>query len=171
MLGIRMRKPKRPPISIPDTGGHRGIALGLGNKPTTKPGNRNLIPRDEVDEFVNGGYPLFVHSSNVRMAQYFPQDQKMMVEYGEGAAYLYSGVTQHEALSFAQAQSKGTWVWDHLRVRGSRTAHKKPYVKISAGYRPPKKEDISVIDLTNEPEIDEEGRFILDLTGEEPIKD
>ena len=56
-------------------------------------------------------------------------------------------------------------MWDHLRVRGSRTAHKKPYIKISSGYRPPQRLEIDLTDMIPEPE------FELDLTGMEPLKD
>lgn len=121
-------EPKKP--EIPSTGGHRGIATGKGTAPTKIPTNRATIPSSEVSDFVEGGQPLFVNSSNVAMAQFYPEENKMMIEYLSGGAYLYDNVTRGEAISFAQAQSKGIWVWDFLRVRGSKIAHKKPFSKI-----------------------------------------
>ena len=131
---------KRPRTAI--TGGHRGIAAG-----SMKPGKMDLSPENQakwrtlsaeaVAQFVHDEEPLFVHSSNVVMAQYFPDDEKMLVEFKNEASYLYSDVSQEEALDFAKANSKGEWVWDHLRIRGSKTGHQKKYVKVSSGYKPP----------------------------------
>lgn len=84
---------------------------------------------DVVEGFVNGDY-LPVHSSNLAAAQYHKEDQKLMIEFLSGSAYLYSGVTEQEAIEFAQAQSKGNFVWTSLRRRGSKTGHKKPYVRL-----------------------------------------
>jgi len=64
------------------------------------------------------------------MAQYFADEQKMMVEFKNGSAYMYSNVSIGEATEFLQAFSKGSAVWTLFRVRGSKTAHKKPYKKI-----------------------------------------
>lgn len=121
---IRGTPPKAPTLAP----GHRGIALGHGSKPTDL--NRRVIASGEVAEFVYEGQPLFVNSSNVAMAQYHKDASKMMVEFLDGSAYLYSNISEAEAISFAQAQSKGIWVWSTLRVRGSKTAHRKPYQKI-----------------------------------------
>lgn len=85
---------------------------------------------DVVAGFVYDQDYLPVHSSNVAAAQYFITDQKLMVEFRSGAAYLYSNVTEQEAVQFATALSKGGFCWDVLRVRGSKTAHKKPYSRI-----------------------------------------
>ena len=131
----RGKKPVPPNLNrpaIPETGGHRGIATGKGPVPATLPTNRATIPASEVEDFVYGGQPLFVNSSNVAMAQYFPTDRKLMIEYLGGSAYLYSDVTAAEAISLAVAQSKGIWVWTYIRVRGKGNSHKsrKPFVRI-----------------------------------------
>lgn len=139
-------KPTKTPSTrnISKQGGHRGIAVGLGKKPVKLPSgrvlNRQTISDDEVEAFVYDQELLFVHSSNVGAVQYFPEVEKMMVEFlgsgmkgksgGKTSAYLYSNVTIDEAISLAQAQSKGIWIWDNFRVRGSKTAHKKPYIKL-----------------------------------------
>jgi len=128
--------------------GHRGIAAGslkerqrkaeAGEQPYTKEEIekwRNL-PAGTVEGFVHNQELLHVHSSNVGALQYYPETQQLMVEYlgKKGKAprsYLYDNVTQAEAIQFATVTSKGgAGVWDILRVRGSRTAHKKPYKRI-----------------------------------------
>ena len=53
-----------------------------------------------------------------------------MVEFIGGGKYLYSNISREEALSFATAQSKGSWVWDFLRIRRTKHGHRKPYVRI-----------------------------------------
>ncbi len=122
--------------------GHRGIAAG-----DVRPGKQDLsaenvakwkvLGGDDVEEFVHLSQPLFVHSTCVTMAQYFADSQTMLIEYlpsrqtGEGAgAYKYGNVSEEWAYEFAQAQSKGAWVWDRLRIRGSKFGHRVPYEKI-----------------------------------------
>ena len=138
ILGGRNPTPPKPPSA---GAGHRGVAMGSRDAPDLASYQQRLqagreeVPADEVDAFLHGGYPLFVHSTNVAMAQYFPETNQLMVEYlGKknkgGGAYLYDSVSPAEAESFARAQSKGSWIWSHLRVRGSATAHRKPFRKL-----------------------------------------
>lgn len=144
------KKPALPKIPKREIGmGHRGIAAGDLEKrreaserylrtrdPADRPWTQEeidrwkVMPASEVRAFVYEEAPLTVHSTNVRLAQYFPQDQKMMVEFHSGHAYLYNGVTIDEAIGFANAQSKGGFLWDTFRVRGSRTRHKKSYIRL-----------------------------------------
>lgn len=94
----------------------------------------NVIGADYIADFLAGEYTTVV-SSNVQAAQYHPEDRKLMVEFIKkkgkgGGAYLYSDVSPAEAHSFITAASHGGWCWDHLRVRGSKTAHQKSFVKL-----------------------------------------
>lgn len=59
---------------------------------------------------------------------------------GPGSLYRYRDVTPEEFLTLMAANSKGEWVWDHLRVRGTWSGHQKDYelVGIAAGYVPRK---------------------------------
>ena len=129
-------KPKPPKIS-----GHRGIASGSRANPNLDryaerfASGHETISEEESEEFLSGLQPVFVMSSNVAMVQFFPDQGKMMVEFlakgnKPASAYLYSQISYNEALSFLQSQSKGGWVWDNLRIRGTKSGHKKPYVKI-----------------------------------------
>jgi len=59
---------------------------------------------------------------------------------GPGSLYRYRNVTPEEFLSLYAASSKGDWVWDNLRVRGTWSGHKKDYelVGVEGGYVPRK---------------------------------
>lgn len=88
------------------------------------------IGSEEMNNFVYRQQWLPVNSSNVVQVQYIWEVQKMIVEYMNGGRYLYSNVTDQEAIDFVRAPSKGGWVWSVLRVRGTKKGHKKPYVKV-----------------------------------------
>lgn len=135
-FGLRGKSPR--PAARNRFTGHGGVAAGslrervTGQKPFSEEEKRRwrTLSSEEVQDFMENSTPLFVNSSNVVMVQYFPEVNKLLVEFKKGKAYLYSNVSFEDALSFAQAQSKGGWVWDHLRVRGSKTAHQKPYARV-----------------------------------------
>lgn len=116
--------------------GHRGIAAGNLQPGKQNPSAENVakwrtLTGETVQDFVENEEILHVHSSNVAAAQFFPKEQKIMIQFLSGAAYLYSNFSSAEALEFATAASKGGFCWDRIRVRGSRTATQKPYVKLS----------------------------------------
>lgn len=103
--------------------------------PARKGGSRGTggpaLDEEEVTDFLLGEL-LFVSSSNVAAAQYHPATGQLMVEFlakarTPASAYLYDNVSEAEAENLARAGSKGGWIWDHLRVRGSATAHRKPF--------------------------------------------
>jgi hypothetical protein len=81
---------------------------------------------DAIDAFLTGEAELSVVSSNVRSAVYNPQQGVLAVTYLNGKTYRYGSITVDEAASFARASSHGTWLWDNIRVRGSKTEHQKP---------------------------------------------
>lgn len=90
---------------------------------TTGRGGLPIDP-EVVEEFIYNQHILYVTSSTVASAQYFLEEQRLLLEFlpkGGGrrtSAYLYSGVNISVALSFAQAASKGEWVWETIRWRG-----------------------------------------------------
>jgi len=123
-------KPQRKRYGSQERGaGHRGIGVG-----STEEGKRDLSAENiakwsmltgaEVEGFLYDQELLIVHSTNVASAQYFIDDQKLMLEFLNGSVYIYEPITEEMAMSFVQAQSKGAWVWDNLRVRGEGGDHK-----------------------------------------------
>lgn len=134
---------KKPPkLTKPNLLGGRGIAVGSVAKRKQRLAQglpeftdeeiqkwRTLSP-EEVDGFLDLEQPLFVHSSNVAMVQFFPVEGKMMVEFKNGGAYMVSPISKDEAQSFVTAQSKGGWYWTNVRVRGTKHGHRKNVVKI-----------------------------------------
>lgn len=89
------------------------------------------LPRDEVRDFLDNGYPLLVRSSNVGMAQYHPEEEVLMVEFhSSNTAYLYYDVSRREAEDFARARSKGGWVALVLKGPHPIDHPLKPYTQI-----------------------------------------
>ena len=130
------RKPKPPRLSPSEmAGGHRGIAAR-----DLRPGKQDFseenvskweqLTGNEVEDFVYGGVAFKVHSSNVSQLQYDHEQNILTVAFKNGAVYAYSMVTPAEAARFIQATSKGSTVWDILRVRGTRDGTQKPYVRL-----------------------------------------
>jgi len=128
---------RKKPAPRPKLGrGHRGVAAGSQASPDLEGYAERLaqghseVAEDEVEDFLFNEVPLVVNSTNVSNVTYFPKEGKLLVQFLNGGKYLYSQISEAEALSFVQAQSKGIWVWNNLRVRGSRTAHRKPWTKV-----------------------------------------
>ncbi len=115
--------------------GHGGQALG-----SRKPGKQDLSPEniakwkqthsDEVQDFVYGREPIYVHSTNVVAAQYNDDLKKLAVKFkGKGQAYMYHDCDERMAFDFAQDWSKGGWVWENLRILGTKNGHKKTFTR------------------------------------------
>jgi hypothetical protein len=111
-----------------------------------------------LSDFLSGEFTPVAGSSNVSAMQFFPAENKLMVEYGGTDAYLYSNVSPREAARLISAASVGGACWDILRVRGSATATRKPFVKLGGGGPSPTtgdETDLEVVgDETNEDELE-----------------
>lgn len=141
-FGRGVKPPPVPKAPARIEGGHRGIAAGSWKERVRKQQLEEEVFTDEEQAqwkplspdmaggFVYDAEPLFVHSTNVAMCQYYLESRQMMVEFLNGSAYLYDNVSEQEAIDFAKFPSKGAWVWTNLRVRGSKTAHRKPFRRI-----------------------------------------
>ena len=77
-----------------------------------------------------------VHSIGFKMNYPTPTQSTIYVRYlgnkdgvrsGLGPMYEYFDIHPDQFQSFVKAASKGIWVWDHLRVRGSRVQHQYKY--------------------------------------------
>ena len=145
-------KPKPiPPTRIGSTG-HRGVAAGdlrrreAANERFLAEGGTTPWTAEEVakwetlsplqvDRFLYDFTPLVVNSSNVVSAQYYNDSNELRIQFKDGSAYIYEDINTQEALEFAKAFSKGGWVWDYLRIRGTKYGHKKPYKKTLDKYK------------------------------------
>ncbi len=85
----------------------------------------------EMDSFLFFKEWRSVTSSNVKAIQYDREGHQLTVEYHDGSFYQYQDISPSEAKSMAEAGSKGKWVWDNLRVRGTVFGFQKPYVFLS----------------------------------------
>lgn len=130
----RQAPPPQPTeVFVPLAGG------GMGRFPPNHP----IVTGDMVPA---GG------SSNVHSFGYDHQSAYLYVRFlgafnkqtgrkeGPGPVYRYSGVSPEEFLGLLSASSKGGWVWDQLRIRGTVSGHQKDYelVGIEGGYVPRK---------------------------------
>lgn len=71
-------------------------------------------------------------SSNVSWIQYDQDWPRLLIGYLNGKAYAYSNVTPAEAAGLLFAPSKGTWLWNNVRVRGKGNGRKtrKPFAAL-----------------------------------------
>lgn len=75
-----------------------------------------LTGEDKVNFYL--GFWVDVSSSNVAAAKWDSDREELAIRFLNGSTYLYPGIGQAEAGSFASASSKGGWVWDQLRRPG-----------------------------------------------------
>lgn len=120
------RTPRAPKIQrLPESemaGGHRGVAMGSFAAPDRSAENVEQwqqLTGHEVENFLYAGIKLRMHSSNVAWASYNPHSNQLHVGFKDGSEYQYDQISPREAVSFAQAYSKGTWVHDRLIGRGN----------------------------------------------------
>lgn len=110
--------------------------------------NKTRLPVDHpgvTGEFVK------VDSSNVYEIAYDAEGAFLYVRFrategrgtgkrlnAPGSLYRYRNVEPRDFKQFYEAASKGEWVWDHLRIRGTVAGHQKPYalVGVMDGYVP-----------------------------------
>lgn len=102
-------------------------------------GNREKFMGEDETSFVwFGGFVDTPNSSNVASLQYDYESQKLTVGYkGRRESslvgyYEYSFVNEEQARDLLFWVTKGGWVWDNLRVRGTKCGTQKPYVFLSA---------------------------------------
>lgn len=84
-----------------------------------------------LQQFLFGFQWLGNGGSHHRRAMYNAEKEELYVEFKSGQIYTVEKVTLAEATAYWQASSKGTWYWDHVRVRGEGHGRltQKPYRK------------------------------------------
>lgn len=86
------------------------------------------LSSDDTVAFLNGHWVSIV-SSNISAAVYDQEAEVLRLRNSDGSVYQYLGVTFSMAESFAAASSAGSWRWDYLRVRGTKTGSQVPYFR------------------------------------------
>lgn len=144
--GYRVVGPEKEKELFPSLGARQ---LPFGTPELTKRGRKRrtvLVKtpdgtrRFSVDHpAITGQNVLTPQSSNVYSFRYNIETGNLYVRFkapadkggarpnAPGPLYEYSGVTATEFKSLIAAPSKGTWVWDSLRIRGTVAGYQKPY--------------------------------------------
>jgi len=127
-----------------------GLELRPGRKTVDVPLSTGQTIRLRPDHPMLTGEVVHCESSNVHSFRYDYESATLYVRFlghrrdgtrgGPGPMYRYSDVEPELFLSLQRAASKGGWVWDHLRIRGTISGHQKDYelVGVSGGYVPRK---------------------------------
>jgi hypothetical protein len=114
-------------------GGYWGATKPVEKKVPPYPEGKMPV-MTEIEGFIYEGDILPVYSSNVGSARYDHDNETLYVVFhggrGEHRRYKYWPISEDEAHAFGIAFSKGGWVWDHLRIRGTKYGHKKNYVEM-----------------------------------------
>jgi hypothetical protein len=96
---------------------------GDGGDPFRDPFERPLGSQEAQDWAFSGEFFSDFESSNVRAISYDHADRVLAVEYDGGRRQYYSPVTLAQAMELYEAPSKGIWLWDNIRVRGTVSGH------------------------------------------------
>ena len=147
------------PAAEPSPTGRGRLPFGVSATGKTGQPLKNIrLPMgDNLDKFrrfpadhpiVTGAFVSDFQSDNVHSFGYDIENRYLYVRFrakdsqnkpaGPGSLYRYSTVEPNLFLKLYNAPSKGTWVWDYLRERGTVVGHKRPYelVGVMGGYVP-----------------------------------
>lgn len=135
-----------------DAGGVvQGINVGATTVAISDGGNIHALPPNHPA--LTGAWTETPESSNVHSFAYDIDAHRLYVRFKDrppegskqrpnkpGPIYAYYNVPLDLFMSMFNAGSKGTWVWDHLRIRGTLSGHKFDYslVGVANGYVPRK---------------------------------
>lgn len=85
----------------------------------------------DFERYMNGEWVSWP-STNCVGGRYIPESLYMELEFKDGSYYGYFNVGREEAESMYHATSHGGWVWDNLRIRGTKLGYRKEYQWLSA---------------------------------------
>lgn len=137
--------------SADSAGTVQGISVGSTTMAVSDGGTIHALPPNHpalTGEWVESpessnvhsfAYDIDAHRLYVRFKDRPPQGSKQRPNK-PGPIYAYYNVPLDLFMSMFNAGSKGTWVWDHLRIRGTLSGHKYDYslVGVAGGYVPRK---------------------------------
>lgn len=67
-------------------------------------------------------------SGNHEAVKYEKDGERLFFQFRGGKVFQYLGVPEGVALALLDYSSAGEFIWDLIRVRGSKTEHRYPYV-------------------------------------------
>lgn len=121
-------------------GGDDRVDVNVDGQTEKLPPNHPLVTGEmiETPESTNVyafGFDNPTHSLFVRF-----RDNRPGGSGAAGALYIYHNVPARLFMTFIQASSKGNWVWDNLRIRGTLSGHRYDYalVGVQGAYVPRK---------------------------------
>lgn len=133
--------PVTPPRPLPGLPGGERKAPGAAPPlpfPTEATRPTEFTPHlseDAFDQFMNFVWTSWP-SSNCVAGRYDERSLYLELEFHpegqEPSIYAYFSVSPQEAASMYRAESHGKWVWDALRIRGTRLGFRRSYVYLSA---------------------------------------
>lgn len=109
-------------------GGSQGVAEDKPRRRFTV----NVQRGPTLKEFLRGEQVTGFTSSNVQAFEYDKPAGELYVQFSDDRWYRYSSVSHGEAQGLFRANSKGGWVWDKLRIRGTVYGHRKPYALVAS---------------------------------------
>lgn len=118
-----------PPPQDPPSRSGRDDDISPSGAPPSKP-NKGEEWEDEMGKFLHGNESSF-RSSNVASGNYNLGQKYLELGFNNGGRYGYHNVSPVEAMSLYNSPSKGKWVWDNLRRRGTVFGYQKSYTYIS----------------------------------------
>lgn len=77
-----------------------------------------------IENYLSGNF-VPVTSTYCKAVAYDAGERAIGIQYGDGEEWWYSPYSEDEARDFYDSGSKGTWAWDHIRIRGSRHRHQR----------------------------------------------
>jgi hypothetical protein len=81
----------------------------------------------DIQAFMSGEW-ISVTSSNVAAGMYSPDTETLHLRFHNGGEYQYLGISPADAEEFAVADSAGGFVWNRLRIRGTKNGARVPYI-------------------------------------------
>ncbi len=140
--GKPLRAPAPPPSAIPPITAQdlrKNAYLNLKDREAALAREQaereeKMRQADPVYRFVHDGeVKTWPQSSNVHSCWYEIRQQQLFVQFHDGSLYRYESVTVGEAQAFVLSTSAGTFVWDNLRIRGTKLGARKEYHLVFSG--------------------------------------
>ena len=135
IFGFGGKPPRRPATSAPAPApaGGGGKRRGTVRDPSIDDYRAGVlldeIGREEND--VRAGKIMPVQSSNVEWFRWEASNDTLQIGYKDGSVYEYYDIPLSMAMDMYRAGSKGGFVWDRLRRRGTVFGYQKEYAFLS----------------------------------------